>query len=418
MTESPELLRQRIGELTRLVKVSTVLNSTLTIDPLLRYIMDAASELVGSEGASILLYNQDSDELVFTASSTGSSESLIGQPVPLAGSIAGSILRENRAIAINDVAHDQRHYRGVDEATQFRTRSLLGVPMRMRDQVVGVLEAVNKLHGPWTVQNQSALMILAAQAAVAIENARLITALRQANDDLHALNEMKNDFIAIASHELRTPLGIILGYAAFLKQEAEGQAGSHADVVFRSALQLRGIIEQLTNLRYLKQQPSDELVRDWVVVADLMSSAEQDIQPLAEAKNQRVEVKLPATHAMVLVDGLKLLAVLSNLLNNAVKFTPPEGTITLSCELQPDSVLMSVSDTGPGISLADQRRIFDEFVQVEDHLTRRHGGMGLGLTIARGLVEAHGGRLWVESPGHNGFGATFSLSLPQQEAYG
>lgn len=413
MTESPELLKQRLHELTRLVQVSTVLNSTLTIDPLLRYIMDAAMELVGSEGASILLYNADSQELVFTASSTGSSESLIGQPVPLDGSIAGLILRQNKAIAINDVAQDHRHYQGVDKATRFHTRSLLGVPMRMRDQVVGVLEAVNKRNGPWTVQNRSALMILAAQAAVAIENARLVTALRKANDELSALDEMKNDFIAIASHELRTPLGIILGYASFLKDEAEGAASSHAEVVFRSAVQLRGIIEQLTNLRYLKQQPAADLVRDWVAIADLMDSAEQDILPLAEAKNQHVIVEKPVASEMVWVDGHKILAVISNLLNNAVKFTPEKGMITLNCDLQADAVLFHVSDNGQGIALDDQHRIFEEFVQVEDHMTRRHGGMGLGLPIARGLVEAHGGKLWVESAGIEGQGSTFSFSLPR-----
>ncbi|MBN2470272.1 MAG: GAF domain-containing protein [Anaerolineae bacterium] len=414
MTESPDILKWRIHQLTQLVNVSLVLNSTLAIDPLLRFIMDSASQLVGAEGASILLYNTESHELVFTASSTGSSDSLIGQPVPLEGSIAGTILRENRAIAISDVSQDARHYRGVDEITRFHTRSLLGVPMRMRDQVVGVLEAVNKVQGEWTVQDRSALMILAAQAAVAIDNARLVAALRQANEELSDLDQMKNDFIAIASHELRTPLGIILGYASFLRDSAAGEASAHADAVFRSALQLRGTIEQLTNLRYLKQRPDADLVRDWVAVSDLLLAAEMDIRSMAEAKAHQLVLELPPADPQLYVDGLKLQSVLSNLLNNAVRFTPPGGTIRLGCQIHPQEVWIQVQDSGPGIAPEDQERIFNEFVQVENHLTRRHGGMGLGLSIARALVQAHAGRLWVESPGQ-GQGATFILSLPRAD---
>ena len=414
MTESADFLKWRIHQLTQLVNVSLVLNSTLTIDPLLRFIMDSASQLVGAESASILLYNRESQELVFTAGSSGSSDSLIGQPVPLEGSIAGTILRENRAIAINDVSRDERHYRRVDEVTRFHTRSILGVPMRMREQVVGVLEAVNKIQGHWTVQDRSALMILASQAAVAIDNARMIAALREANEELSSMDKMKNDFIAIASHELRTPLGIILGYASFLKDSAQGEASSHADAVFRSALQLRGIIEQLTNLRYLKQRPDADLVRDWVAVSDLMRTAELDIVSMVEAKGHRLIMRMPPSDPLLYVDGLKVGAVLSNLLNNAVKFTPSGGTITLACDLRPHEVCLKVQDTGPGIAAEDCERIFEEFVQVEDHLTRRHNGMGLGLSIARALVQAHGGRIWVESEGLNR-GSTFIFTLPRTE---
>ncbi|GAB4576070.1 MAG: hypothetical protein Kow0077_30720 [Anaerolineae bacterium] len=412
MTDSPEFLKQRIRELSRLVQVSLVLNSTLALQPLLRYIMDSASELVDAEGASILLVDKNTNDLVFAVSSTGSEDKLIGQPVPLDGSIAGTILRENKPVAINNVQADPRHYRQTDQITQFTTRSILGVPMRIRDKPVGVLEAVNKRNGVWTVQNRSALMILAAQAAVAIENARLVDALRQANKELAELDKMKNDFIAVASHELRTPLGIILGYASFLKEEAQGEASVHADAVFRGALQLRGIIEQLTNLRYLKQDAAPDLVRDWVTVTDLLQSAQQDIVALAEAKGHRLAVELPATDPPLFVDSRKVTAVLSNLLNNAVKFTPEGGLITLGAQVRPQEVWFYVRDTGAGVLPEDRERIFEEFVQAEDHLTRRHGGMGLGLSIARALVAAHGGRIWVESAGAHQ-GSTFYFTLPR-----
>src|SRR5690606_28456809 len=133
----------------------------------------------------------------------------------------GAIYLENQAIVIDDVSTDPRHYRQADASSGFQTHSILGVPMRMREGVVGVLEAVNKIGTAWTEDDQDFLNILASQAAVAIENATLISKLKSAYNELSQLDKTKNDFIAIASHELRTPLGVILGYASFLKEEAQ-----------------------------------------------------------------------------------------------------------------------------------------------------------------------------------------------------
>lgn len=409
--ESPEVLRQRVDTLTRLVQVSLVLNSTLALDPLLRFIMDSASALVDAEAASILLLDSDTHHLVFAASSSAGSQGLIGQPVPQEGSIAGQVLRENRPLAINDVRRDPRHYRRMDEITQFETRSVLGVPMLIKERPIGVLEAVNKRVGPWTVQDRTTLTILASQAAVAIENARLVSALQKANQELSRLDTLKNQFIAIASHELRTPLGIILGYASFLKEEAQGAVSAHAEAVFRSALQLRAVIEQLTNLGYLKQHGGVELVRAWTPLADLLHAAEQDIASLAEAKRHRLNVLIPADAPALYVDAARVQSALGNLLNNAVKFTPEGGTITLRAEVKPSEVWVIVSDNGIGFPPDQREKIFEEFYQVEDHLTRHYGGIGLGLAIARALIEAHGGRIWAESAGP-GQGATFTFCLP------
>ncbi len=407
---SPQRMARDLAALNRIVEISLILNSTLALAPLLRVIMDAAKELAGAETASILLKDRRTHDLVFTASSSGSVADLIGRPVPLEGSIAGAILQENRPLAIDDVRADPRHYRRLDEEIHFQTRSVLGVPMRIKDDVVGVLEVVNKLDGSWTDADRSLLTILAAQAAVAIENAQLVEALQKAYDDLSELDQLKDDFIAIASHELRTPLSIILGYAAFLKEEAEGEAGAHADAVFRSALQLRTLIEQMTNLLYLKKGEA-EIVQEPVPVAELLRSAQQDFESLASARGHRLVVHPPAEDLHVRVDRSKIGAALGNLLNNAVKFTPSGGEIVLSAVRRPAEVWIRVQDNGVGIPGDYLERIFEEFQQVEDHLTRRHGGMGLGLSIARALAQAHGGRLWAESPGP-GQGSTFYLCLP------
>ncbi|MBN1965974.1 MAG: GAF domain-containing protein [Anaerolineae bacterium] len=409
-TPSPEALQRRLAVLNRLVEVSLVLNSTLELNPLLRFIMDAAKELADAEDASILLTDRHTHELVFTATSSGGTQDLIGKPVPQEGSIAGFILREDRPVAIDDVRGHPLWFRQMDEQTAFETRSLLGVPMRIKDEAVGVLEVVNKLEGSWTPEDTNSMSILAAQAAVAIENTRLVEALQEAYAELSQLDKLKNDFIAIASHELRTPLGVILGYAAFLRDEAEGDAHDHADAVFRSALKLRGIIEQMTNLRYL-QIGEAEIVRERVTIGELLETARQDIETMAVTKGHTLTISEIDADLIVYVDRHKVGTALSNVLNNAVRFTPDGGSITVEAQQKGAELWIAVQDNGIGIAPEHLDRIFDEFFQVEDHMTRRYGGMGLGLSIARALVEANGGRIWAESDGMDQ-GCTVYVSLP------
>jgi signal transduction histidine kinase len=257
-------------------------------------------------------------------------------------------------------------------------------------------------------------MILASQAAVAIENARLVQQLQRAYNELNQIDKLKNDFIAIASHELRTPLSVILGYATFLQEEAQGAASEHATHVLNSAMRMRDLISDLTNLRYLKMGEM-ELAREHLPLASLFQAAQQDVESLANAKGHMLRVEKPEMNLVVVVDRIKLGMVLTNLLNNAIKFTPPGGKITLSYVRKPQSVWITIKDTGIGIPSDQLTRIFDEFHQVEDHMTRRHGGMGLGLAIAKALVEAHGGRIWAESEGVNR-GSTFIINLPVSHA--
>jgi signal transduction histidine kinase len=403
---------QEIHKLNRLVEVSLVINSTLELRPLLTLIMDYAAEITHAESASVMLYDRNTNELHFVASTTSSSvtQDLLRIPVPLEGSIAGAVLRENRAIALDDVSTDSRHYRQADSQSGFDTRSLIGVPMGYKDQTIGVLEAVNKKEGGWTDQDQRYMLILAAQAAVAIQNVRLLQQLQRAYDELNKLDTLKTDFIAIASHELRTPLSVILGYATFLKEDAQGEVGEHATAVLNSALRMRNLIEDLTNLRYLKMGEA-ELVREHIPLAAIFQAAYSDVESLAEAKGHTLRVIRPDMQIVIVADRIKLGMALTNLLNNAIKFTPSGGEITLTYQRKPQAVWIIVKDTGIGIPQDQLTRIFEEFHQVEDHMTRRHGGMGLGLSIAQGVVEAHGGRIWAESEGMHR-GSTFYINLP------
>lgn len=403
--------QQEVQRLQQLVDISMALNSTMDLRALLALIMRHAAAITDSESASIMLYDPDAKELRFVAATTSPIErELLNIPVPLQGSLAGTILRENRVIALDDVTRDPRHFRGADARSGFDTRSLIGVPMRYKDQLIGVLEAVNKKAGRWTEDDRRNMLVLASQAAIAVKNAQMIDQLQRAYNELDELDKMKDDFIAIASHELRTPLSVILGYATFLKEDAKDDVSAHASAVLNSALRMRNLIEDMTNLRYLKMGEAD-LKKEHIPLAAVLQSCQKDVQSMADAKGHSLTVDKPDISVVVTVDRIKFGMAITNLLYNAIKFTPSGGRIRLSTMNKPNAVWIVVRDNGVGIPQDQLTRIFEDFYQVEDHMTRRHGGLGLGLSIAKALVEAHGGRIWAESDGP-GQGSTFYINLP------
>ena len=403
-------LHQMVVRLSRLVEISVTLNSTLELQRLLEFLIGSAADLLESEAASILLVDEKTQQLYFAASTGSDPAELRGIPVPLEGSIAGTIFREDRPLIINEVSEDPRHYRRVGEKIHFETRSLIGVPMRMRDRRIGVIEALNKRRGTFNEHDLQTLSIIASQAAVAIHNANLIDALQQAYDELGKLDKLKSDFIAIASHELRTPLGVILGYAALLKEDADQATSEHASAVLNSALRMRALIEDMTNMNMLRIG-SAEMALSVQVLHPLLEAASDELAMLIRAKGQSLTRRLPPEPLRAMADGPKLIMALTNLLNNAMRFTPSGGKIDLNLERHGSEAWMRVHDTGMGIPADQLDRVFDQFYQVEDHMTRRHEGMGLGLAIVRAIARAHGGRAWAESQGA-GLGATFTIAVP------
>jgi len=403
-------LRQMVVRLARLVEISVTLNSTLDLDRLLGFIIDSAADLLESEAASILLVDDKTHNLYFAAATGADPKELAKIPVPLEGSIAGKVLREDHPVIINQVSQDPRHYRRVDEKIRFESRSLIGVPMHIRDKVTGVLEAVNKRRGAFEEADLQTLSIIASQAAVAIHNARLLDALQRAYDELGKLDKLKSDFIAVASHELRTPLGLILGYAALLKDETGQKSSGHAEAVLNSALRMRSLIEDMTNLNLLRVG-SAEIMLTRQPLQDIARAAYDEVKDLIAAKNQTSSLRLPEESLDAPVDEPKMIMALTNLLNNAIRFTPPRGRIELSLEHRGEEAWFRVHDNGIGLASDQLERIFDQFYQVEDHMTRRQGGLGLGLAIVQAIASAHKGRGWAESPGADK-GSTFTIAIP------
>lgn len=407
MIKTPPSLEAK--QLARLMDVSLTLNSTLNLDEILKQLLASASDMLDCEAASILLYDEKRNRLVFAASTGSDPAKLAKIPVPIDGSLAGTIFREEKSIVINDVEQDPRHFAPAAEQVEFKTKSLLGVPMRIRDKGVGVIEALNKRAGEFNTEDERLLSALASQAASAIHNARLIHALRSAYENISETDRLKSNFLALASHELRTPLGIIIGYASFLQEEA-GEVSEHAERVLTAASQMRSVIEAMTSLQLL--QAKGLTFKPRVVPAQqVLNAAYAEMRPIAEEMRHIVTFDLPAQSLLVTADPDKLAPAFVNILNNAVRFTPPGGQITISARQKSGNVQVSIQDSGIGIAPDQLIKIFQEFYQVEPHTTRKFGGLGIGLTIAKGLIETQGGRIWAESKGL-GKGTTIQILLP------
>lgn len=414
-SEAEHRLQHRLERLEHVIRISQILNATLDLAELLRVIASTAAEVTDCEGSSILLMDPRTGQLRFEVAFGPKSEALLKPiPVPLEGSLAGWVVQHQEPLLIPDAQADPRHYRQVDTTIDFTTRSLLAVPLTIRGHCIGALEVVNKREPlPLDEEDAYILSALASQAAVAIENARLLGDLQRAHAELTQLDRLKSDFIAVASHELRTPLSLILGYASFLKESLTGASREQVDIVYESAMRLRGLIDDMLNLRHI-QTGAVDLQPEETNLAQLVQDVLEEFRPLAEAKGQRFLLEVsPSEEGYILsLDPPKVRLVLVNLLSNAIKFTPGGGTITVQVSRTPHQAQVCVADTGPGIPPQALPRIFDQFYQAEPVSTRRHEGLGLGLSIAKGLVELHGGRLWAES--EPGRGAAFTFTLPAE----
>jgi signal transduction histidine kinase len=405
------VLRRTADRLQRILEISQILTSTYDLDELLMIILAAATELTRTEAASILLLNEGGTELRFAATTGSNRDKLMALRVPVDGSLAGTILRSGEPMVFDNVQQDPRHFDGVDKHIAFESRALLGVPLLVRDRAVGVLEAVNKTDSaPFSDEDGQVLMTLAAQAAVAIENARLVTALQKAYEQLNRVDQIKSNFIAVASHELRTPLGVIMGYASMLKDDADKpETAEQLDKVLGSALRLRDLIDDMVNMQHVEEGKA-KLVLTEFMLADVVQNVVGAVSELYSVKEQEMLVSLPPQPLILIADREKITLVINNLLTNAIKFTEARGRIMLTAERKNGDVQVHVADTGVGIPEREIEHIFDRFYQVEPHLTRSHGGLGLGLAIAKGMVELHGGKIWVESV--EGLGSRFSFSVP------
>jgi len=379
-------------------------------EELLLRLTTAAIDLTGSASASVLEFDESSNCLRFVAVPWFWRQLLKDFLVPMDKSIAGWVFANNKLQIVQNVKKDPRHYTVVDQATNFTTASLLAVPMAYKGVTIGVLEVVNKgdnLH--YTEDDATILEILALYAAMILWNSSLERQIQDIRNEFAELDRMKSNFIAITSHELRTPLGLILGHATFLRESVSDENREPMDTIIRNATRLKEIIESLTEVDNYEAGVA-RIRQNSISIPSIVREVVSSFQDMAAIKNITLQEDIRDEDLQVEADANKITVAVSNLIRNALTFTNGGGHVLVMVESVTGHVQVSVQDDGIGIPASDLGRVFDRFFQVESHLTRRHTGMGLGLSVAKTTIELHGGRIWVESV--EGKGSTFSFLLP------
>lgn len=393
----------------RLLEIGRTLNTITDLRDALLLILDAAVELTNSFGASVLDPEPDEESLRFLVN-TPDLQMLQTLLIPIDESIAGLAFRKKETVVVNDVSGAPLHSKRADELSGFPTYSVVACPILFRGEVLGILEVINKTGGvDYTGEDVTILETLAAHAAIAIQNAHLQQQLEETREEAQRLDKMKTDFVAITSHELRTPLGLILGHSTFLRELVGEEHADQLDTIIRNAMRLKEIIDSMTRVHNIESGVA--LVRRRAVsVRKIILDALAAVRKDAETKGVTLGFDIEGSDLMIEGDAEKIGVAILNLIQNGVAFTDPGGYVFVVAEEVPGYIKLAVKDNGIGIPAKDLPHIFERFYQVESHLTRKHGGMGLGLSVAKMNIDLLGGRIWVDS--NEGQGSTFTILLP------
>ncbi len=395
--------------LTRLLELTRNLSTMVDLETYLQSILSASTELTESETASLLEYDESSHEFYFKFMPWIHLDALNDARIPIYGSVAGWVFLHVKPLAIDEAKKDIPRYVKIDSIDSFNPHSVLGVPLILHGRPIGVFQVFNKI-APYTDEDITILETLTSLATTAMQYDLLGKNVQSSQDEAHKLEQMKSEFIAITSHELRTPLGLILGHSTFLRELVKDEHQEQVDTIIRSASKLKEIIEslssvdnQMTGMATLhSRKVSVSRIIDDTVASFRDTATQKGVQIKAEKQRDQ--------DLLVEADGSKIAIALSNIVKNAIGFTNEGGQIIIHGEQQPNFVQVTVEDNGVGIPAKDIPHVFDRFYQVESHLTRRHGGMGLGLSVAKAMVGMHGGRIWIESI--EGAGSKIHFLLP------
>jgi signal transduction histidine kinase len=413
LNDREPVLQEQISHLRAMLEISRILNSTLDHSRLLRIIVRSATQVVDCEDSSILLIDARTGELRFEACAGLEEQATQPIVVPMDASIAGWIARHNKPLIISDVHSDPRFFEQADDVTGFPTRSVLGVPMSSKGRVIGVLEAVNKREGEFSDEDVERLAVLAAQAAVAIENARLHTELQRAYEELNELDRLKSEFITATSHELRTPLTVIKGYLQ-LATNAMLPPERRVAMLETISRQVDKIVRLANDLFFMQEMNTIRLEFAEVNMTSIVRSQVDANRSRAKAAGIHLICDVAPELPPVWGDAERLDRAFHNLLDNAIKFSPDGGDVAVSLYIRDETAYLEISDPGVGIPPAEQLKIFERFYRLERVGDRLFDGLGLGLAITKHIVEEHGGTISVAS--EPGQGSTFTMTLPLKTA--
>jgi PAS domain S-box-containing protein len=437
-----QALREESHVLELLNDTGSVLASTRELPALLRVATEAATRVSGARVGAFLHYGEatgaggdDAFTLYTMAGADNAAFERFG--AERAAALFGPDLGAAQLVRVGDLAADPRYAAarpqfGVPPG-QPPLRSYMAVPVAARSgELLGTMFFGHPEPDAFTERSERIVRGIAAQAAIAVDNTRLYDAARRAAEERKVLlenerearaeaersSQMKDEFLATLSHELRTPLSAILGWSQVLRRGSRDGADLQRGLqtIERNARAQAQLIEDLLDMSRIT---SGKVLLDMQVISppSFIDAAIETVRPAADAKHITIERDYSVPVPFVAGDTGRLQQVIWNLLSNAIKFTPRDGQVAVEVRGHDDTVAITVRDNGAGIRPEFITHVFERFRQEDASMTRRHGGLGLGLSIVKHLVEQHGGTVRAESPGE-GLGASFTIELPRAEAPG
>lgn len=419
--EKQRLLREaqrRALELRTAAEIARDTVSTLSVDTLLSRIVNQIYDRFTFYQVALYLMDESGENAVIKEAAGEFSESLKTSKNSFRagdGSLIGQVTLNGEPIIVNDISASDMY-----DATDFLqgTKSEIGIPLQIGEKIVGALDIHSDVENAFTPDDVTVLRILADQIAVSIENARAFELSQKAVDEMHELDQIKNQFLANMSHELRTPLNSIIGFSRVILKGIDGPINDtqaqDLTAIYNSGQHLLSLINNILDISKIDSGKMDLKISE-VSISDIINSAMTTATGLAKDKDLKFKQIVPPELPKVMVDPTRIRQVLINFLSNAIKFTE-QGMVTVeaSTTTSPDKIpelMVTVTDTGQGIDIKDRHKLFQAFSQVDDSPTRKAGGTGLGLSISKSLIELHGGRIGLLSS-EVGKGSTFFFTIP------
>lgn len=407
-------LARSVDELEALGEISKTVSSTLDLENVLTNIVQHAVQLSGADTGTIYEFNDETQTFVPRIN--------IGMNDKMIKALSASNLRVGDNTVIGQAAlhklqqqiPDLRNISNypISSVVEEGFRALLALPLLRKDRLIGGLIVRRKDPGEFQASVVEMLQTFAAQSVVAIHNAQLFSEIEEKGKELEIANKHKSEFLANMSHELRTPLNAILGFTELIIDNIYGDVPDKIkDVLERvekNGRHLLSLINDVLDLSKIEAGRLELSINDYSIQS-VIESAVTSVEALAIEKKLELSVSIRDDMPMGKGDEQRISQVILNLVGNAIKFTD-QGSVKIETKIEDQSFIVTVSDTGPGLSKEDQKKIFEEFRQADGSSTRIRGGTGLGLSISKKIIEMHKGNIGVEST--LGEGSIFWFSLP------
>ena len=421
--ERERLLQQveyRALELQTVAKVSAAASSILERDELLQSVVDLTKVSFNLYQAHIYLLDDVTETLRLTVGAGEIGRAMVAEqrsiPLNREQSLVAQAARTLTAVVENNVTSNPLF---LSHRLLPDTNSEMALPLVVAGRVLGVLDVQSERCDAFSAEDVQIQTTLAAQIAVALQNANLYQEQGATVQRLKELDQLKSAFLANMSHELRTPLNSILGFTEVIMEGIDGPINELIEgdlgIIHRNGQHLLTLINDILDMAKIESGKLT-LHFEQFNLADVAHEAMRSLSTLATQKDLdvRVQTDLPGP-TMITADRFRMRQIMLNVLGNAIKFTD-QGRIVIELDATSTSNIIQVHDTGIGIPAESMEAIFTEFQQVDNSSTRKVGGTGLGLPISRHLVEMHGGSIKVQSPGKFGQGSTFRIEIPNQPA--